>query len=107
MTIKNTFPGNSTLERLQERFSGSYEAAIPYGDHVIAAAYAWDYDARDMVCVCAVYAYHTKDRGIEAPIVFVKQSETSFSDVGHALEWGIDLAKSLDSIDKCFRRAAQ
>ena len=98
----DTFPAESTLENLQTRFSGSYEAVVPYGGHVVAATYAWDATARDMICVAAVYAYTTEDHGIEAPIRFIKESEISFEDEGHALEWGINLAKLLDDVTSAF-----
>lgn len=104
MKIMNVFPGISTLENLQTSFSGSYETAVTYGTHVIAAAYTWDYDARDMVCVAAVYVYSTDNHGVEAPVVFVKQSETDFPDVGHALEWGINLSRDMDAVYKVFGR---
>lgn len=98
----STFPAESTLENLQIRFSGSYEAAITYGGHVVAASYAWDDTARDMICVAAVYAYTTENHGIEDPIRFIKESDISFDDVGHALEWGINLAKLLDNVTSVF-----
>lgn len=100
----DTFPAESTLENLQTRFSGSYEAVVPYGGHVVAAAYTWDYEARDMICVAAVYAYTSEDRNIDDTLRFIKASEISFDDVGHALEWGFNLAKLLDNVTRAFEQ---
>lgn len=102
MKIMDPFPVETTLENLQVRFSGSYEAAIQYGGHVVAAAYTWDYEARDMICVAAVYAYTSEDRNIDDTLRFIKASEISFDDVGHALEWGINLAKLLENVTSVF-----
>lgn len=102
MKIIDTFPVETTLENLQVRFSGSYEAAIQYGGHAVVAAYTWDYEARDMICVGAVYAYTSEDRNIDDTLRFIKASEISFDDVGHALEWGINLAKLLDDVTRVF-----
>lgn len=97
-----TFPTETTLENLQTRFSGSYEAAIRYGNYAVAAAYAWDNDSRDMICIAAVYAFTTGDRSIEAPLALRKESEISFPDAGHALEWGFNLAKLLTDVVAAF-----
>ena len=102
MKIIDTFPVETTLENLQVRFSGSYEAALQYGGHAVVAAYTWDYEARDMICVAAVYAYTSEDRNIEDTLRFIKTSEISFDDVGHALEWGINLAKLLENVTSVF-----
>lgn len=102
MKIIDTFPVETTLENLQVRFSGSYEAALQYGGHAVVAAYTWDYEARDMICVAAVYAYTSEDRNIEDTLRFIKASEISFDDVGHALEWGINLAKLLENVTSVF-----
>lgn len=102
MKIIDTFPVETTLENLQVRFSGSYEAAIQYGGHAVVAAYTWDYETRDMICVGAVYAYTSEDRNIDDTLRFIKESEISFDDVGHALEWGINLAKLLENVTSVF-----
>ena len=102
MKIIDTFPVETTLENLQVRFSGSYEAALQYGGHAVVAAYTWDYEARDMICVAAVYAYTSEDRNIDDTLRFIKASEISFDDVGHALEWGINLAKLLENVTSVF-----
>lgn len=102
MKIIDTFPVETTLENLQVRFSGSYEAAFQYGGHAVVAAYTWDYEARDMICVGAVYAYTSEGRNIDDALRFIKESEISFPDVGHALEWGINLAKLLDNVTRVF-----
>lgn len=104
MAIRNHFPAESTLENLQIRFSGSYEAVVPYGSHVVAASYVWDATARDSICVGAVYAYATEDHSIEGPVKFIKESEISFPDEGHALEWGFNLAKLLNNVTSAFER---
>lgn len=103
MKIIDTFPVETTLENLQVRFSGSYEAAIQYGGHAVVAAYTWDHESRDMICVGAVYAYTSENRNIDDTLRFIKESEISFEDVGHALEWGINLAKLLDNDPSRFR----
>lgn len=102
MKIIDTFPDETTLENLQVRFSGSYEAAIQYGGHAVVAAYTWDNESRDMICVGAVYAYTSEDRNIDDALRFIKASEISFEDVGHAIEWGINLAKLLDNVTSAF-----
>lgn len=102
MKIFNTFPAEATLENLQDRFSGSCEAAIQYGGHVVVAAYTWDYGARETICVGAVYAYTSENRNIDDTLRFISESEISFDDVGHALEWGINLAKLLDNVTRVF-----
>lgn len=82
-------PRKTTMERLEMYMGSGYGAIIKYGDKVIVT----DVSYRGAF-IAAIYKFDRKAEStgssyIENGITFLKASEKTFEDGGHAVEWAL------------------
>ena len=86
-------PRKTTMENLDGYVGSGYGAIVKYGDKVIVTDVSYRGEF-----IAAIYKFDRKAESmgssyVESDITFLKASEKTFEDGGHAIEWALQNCK--------------